>query len=179
MAYMLSGEVDWAEGAEVGVGQVITDTKIYTPGKVTFTRESDGETVETYTDTLRKNSKFEAELPSGTWTLKLTKKGYLTYTITGIEVESSELVLGDPTNNTTAKAIVPKIGEAKGRGKIVDIYSAGVVANGLRAGVDPMIKLRGDVDDDKEVSATSDMAFVRNNYLKLETIQTYSAFCTE
>lgn len=173
-AYAVYGKVDWAQGKNTESNPLIKND-INTPGKIVFTRTEDGLSKIVYTTLNRTESVFNALLPDGTWNMKLTKKGYLNYTITGIVVEGADIYLGG-TSEETIKAIVPLIGDTSGKGAVVSITSAGVVSNSLRSGITEAMKLKGDVDDDNDVGVTTDMAFVKENYLKYETVVTYSDF---
>lgn len=170
--YTVYGIVDLAQGGTVTTGNVSI------PAKLTFTRESDGTEVIVWTNNLRK-AEFEAPLSKGTWTVTVTKIGYLNYTITGFTVEPSQTIIyfgADEADPTVAKPIIPLIGNTSGKGTVVSLEDAGVVGSALRTGVSQKIADKGNVDDDSEGPTVYDMGYVKQNYGKRQTVQTYDDF---
>ena len=160
-SYKIIGAVDWSQGKTLQFGALKSG------GLATFTRQSDGLKVTADVTAVRDNGQFEADLPLGVWDLTVTKRGYLNYTVTGFEVTAAltdTTFFGDKTDNTTPKKIVPLIGDTSGKGRVVDLEDAGVVANGLRSGVSENAVKKADVDNDGSVKADTDMAFIKQNY---------------
>ncbi|MGN0107158.1 MAG: carboxypeptidase-like regulatory domain-containing protein [Hominilimicola sp.] len=169
--YKVTGIVDLSQGKTL----TLLDAK--TPAVVEFVRETDGKTITTSTTVSRTDAVFDVQLPMGMWTVKVSKRGYLDYTITGYEVKSDGTSenFGKKSDDTTKK-IVPFIGNTTGTGKTVSLVDAGVVGSGLRQGVNENTRAKADVDDDGTVSATSDMSYIMFNYGQRYVTQTYSDF---
>ncbi len=170
-AYRVIGKVDLAQG------KMLTTLDAKTPATVKFVRETDKKEIKVATDTLRTEAAFEAQLPQGVWTVTVSKRGYLDYTITGYEVKAdgSSEVFGEKSDGTIKK-ITPFIGNTSGNGKTVSLTDAGVVGSGLRQGVNEKTKLKADVDDDGSVTVTTDMAYILFNYGQRSITQTYTEF---
>ena len=180
-AYILHGIVDLAQGATSGLGDAPK-----TGATITCVRANDPEnmTVIKTSDTLRTGATFTAELAKGTWTITVSKKGYLNYTITDYVVDGTkaDMYLGDDDATDAASAkiipIVPIIGNTSGTGLTVSLADTGMVGSALRPGITPTAKLKADVDNDESVKATSDMVYVKRNYGRRNITETYSEFKT-
>lgn len=180
-AYILHGIVDLAQGATSGLGDAPK-----TGATITCVRANDPEnmTVIKTSDALRTGATFTAELAKGTWTITVSKKGYLNYTITDYVVDGTkaDMYLGDDDATDAASAkiipIVPIIGNTSGTGLTVSLADTGMVGSALRPGITPTAKLKADVDNDESVKATSDMVYVKRNYGRRNITETYSEFKT-
>ena len=180
-AYILHGIVDLAQGATSGLGGAPK-----TGATITCVRANDPEnmTVIKTSDALRTGATFTAELAKGTWTITVSKKGYLNYTITDYVVDGTkaDMYLGDDDATDAASAkiipIVPIIGNTSGTGLTVSLADTGMVGSALRPGITPTAKLKADVDNDESVKATSDMVYVKRNYGRRNITETYSEFKT-
>jgi len=178
-AYVLHGIVDLAQGAASALGGKPTSG-----ATITCVRANDPEnmTVIKTSDALRTGATFTAELAKGTWTITVSKKGYLNYTITDYVVDGTkaDMYLGDDdaTDAATAKIIpiVPVIGNTSGTGLTVSLLDAGLVGSALRPGITPTAKLKADVDNDEAVKATSDMVYIKQNYGRRNITETYAQF---
>lgn len=156
--------------------------------KLVFTRQDDPATSEdetmvvtTFSEKVRVDAPFEAKLAKGTWTVVVTKAGYLSYTITDFTVNGTDTYFGaKETAPETAKPIVLIIGDTSAKGTVVSLEDAGVIGSALRPGAkdlfSPDVYSKADVDDDGYVSADSDMVYVKNNFGVRRIIQTYQEF---
>lgn len=173
-SYVVNGIVDLSQGAATPLSSVNPNTGAI----VTFTRE-DGMQVVTNTTATRKNATFTAELAQGKWTLVVSKRGYLNYTITDFVVAAGASQTNFGSNlpsSPDAKPIVLLIGNTSGKGNVVSFEDAGVIYSALRKDVSKKIYEKGDVDDDSVVKIDSDLAYIKNNYGARQIVQTYAQF---
>lgn len=174
-AYTVNGLISFDEGKTITTGDISSNAKI------TFVRTAGGDamTKETYTTTTaRKDNPFTIDLPKGTWTVTVSKRGFVNQIITGFVIDGSKntVYFGAADESAgPAKAIVPYIGDTTGDGKNVSLTDAAIVANGLRTGAHNNVKLRADVDDNGSATG-ADMAYIKNNYGMRKITQSYSDF---
>lgn len=172
-AYHVHGLIDFSQK------KTLASNPIHVPAEVIFTR-NDGEVVKTLSTCGRTDATFDADLAEGTWTLVVKKRGYLDYTITDFVVtkDGSTIYFGASGGSTSAKPIVPYIGDTTGDGAVVSLSDAGVVGSSLRTGVNDAILKMGDVDDDQSTNI-NDMTYIKENYGLIRIKQTYNDFCTQ
>lgn len=172
-AYHVHGLIDFSQK------KTLATNPIHVPAEVIFTR-SDGEVVKTVSTCGRTDATFDADLAEGNWTLVVKKRGYLDYTITDFIVtkDGSTIYFGASGGNTSAKPIVPFIGDTTGDGAVVSLSDAGVVGSSLRTGVSDAILKMGDIDDDQSTNI-NDMTYIKENYGTIRVKQTYNDFCTQ
>lgn len=178
-AYGVQGIIDFSQaGAESGVLSSVALAS-NTGATVKFVRVGDQMTITTVSSNSRQNSTFTAQVPSGTWTVTVSKPGYLNYVIQKFVVadNAGTIYFGD-NEGTTPKPIVPLIGDTTGKGSVVSLEDAGVVSSAFRSGANETITQRADVDDSGAADIT-DMTFVKANYSKRQVKTTYDAFCAE
>lgn len=178
--YNVTGLIDLSQNSnlsgDLGTGAFITCTRqedgLKSDPFATTITDTNGDAV------VRNAVPFTLNLPNGTWDITVSKPGYVNYTITGFTVDGTigtDIMFGKKADNTIQK-ITPYIGNTSGNGLSVSLLDAGVVSNGLRSGASTAIKGKADVDDDGEVSATSDMVFIRANYGRRIVKETYEYF---
>ena len=137
---------------------------------------------------------YEVSLLEETYTVMVSKKGYLTYTITGFQITSTDagdsadtavkaqvtdgtICFGQAsgTDASTTKAIEITLGDATWDGKLVGLDDIAQVANGLQTGASAGQQKRADLDESGSVAAT-DMSYVVNSYARRSVKQTYAEF---
>lgn len=162
--YPLKGYVDLGQGCNIS-------GDVQTGADVTFTR-GDGAEITVQTSADRSDAEFETQaLPKGTWTVTVTKTGYVKYVITDFEFnptdENGETVFAN------GKKITPYIGSTRTGTSVSFIDAAAVKAEMLRGEC-----VIGDVDDDGYVDAT-DMTYVMFNYGKRTVTENYYEFLSK
>lgn len=167
------------------------------PVKMKFVRTAGGEPItlsfENYVVS-GANVSFSVGVPEGTWTVTVSKNGYLNYEIKGFTVNSDGTVTGtavsdgyiyfgvksETANPDSAKAIKLTIGDASWDGNRVSPIDAAQVVNGMIAGATAGMMDRADIDETGANGTghnlTADMGYVKLNYGKLCTSRTYSEF---
>lgn len=137
---------------------------------------------------------YEVSLLEETYTVTVSKKGYLTYTITGFQITDTgagdsadasvkatvtdgTIYFGqkDGTDESATKAIKIVLGDATWDGKLIGLDDIAQIANGLQAGASAGQKKRADLDESGSVVA-ADMSYVVNSYGKRGAKQTYADF---
>lgn len=171
--YKVQGIIDYSQGT--GTSGIAGSAPVQTPATVVFSRTVNGVTTEIYStdvQTDRSNATFSAEVPQGTWTITVSKQGYLNYIITDFEMTKDTKFLG---GETAAKPIVLIVGETSGLGKAISLGDVGIIANGLYQNATSKIRARADVDDDGKTQV-GDMTYVMKNYGYRYTKKTYDQF---
>ncbi len=174
VGYKVTGKIDLAEGKSTLTSGAQVDPP-NTGAVVSFVRESDGYRAPsiTTTNTARK-IEFETELPIGSWTVTVSKDGYLDYIITEFEVTAKEDGQANEISPGTLY-ITPLIGDASHDKSYVTLEDVGLIANGLMTGSSPASKVRANVNDDL-VTNVDDMYFAKRNYGAKATKITHAAF---
>lgn len=134
---------------------------------------------------------YQFELPVGTWSLGVSKDGWLNYTISGFAInaggtvnESTKVDKGtiyfglrtDDAPGSNARMVAPTIGNPTWTGKFIGINDIAQVANGMATGASAKSKKRADIDESGELR-TEDMTYVTANLGKWEVDNlTYADF---
>lgn len=140
---------------------------------------------------------YQLEIPAGTYNVTVSKKGYLTYTITGFKIGADGTSAGsaddtvaaevaggiiyfgqkDGEADTTRKAIEIVLGDATWDGNLIALDDIAQVANGLLNGAKAGQKTRANLTEKTGNNPTAvDMSYVINNYGKRSTNQSYVDF---
>lgn len=147
---------------------------------------------------------YQLNLSAGTWTITVSKPGYLDFVITEFTINDSGTVEGDGTTNTKVNKddslgtssivfgqlegdgeklhmVAPVIGDADHDNVVISIGDISQVNNGLIAGAGQASKTHADIDESGTLSAgqeklTEDMTYVVNSFGKGVTRMTYAAF---
>lgn len=136
---------------------------------------------------------YSVSLPAETYTVSITKRGYLNYTITGFKITDGTNAgdSGDATVKSqvtdgvinfsvkdgegVTKPIALTLGDATWDGRLVALDDIAQVANGLQASASAGQKKRADLDESGSVLA-SDMSYVINSYARRSTNVTYKDY---
>lgn len=135
---------------------------------------------------------YSVSLPAETYTVSITKRGYLNYTITGFKIAVGGSTAGAADGSVTSqvtdgviyfsqksgetvKPIALTLGDATWDGRLVALDDIAQVANGLQTNASAGQKKRADLDESGNVLA-SDMSYVINSYARRSTNVTYKAF---
>ena len=176
-----------------GLGQTLKPGK--TPVTISFTRTAGGDPITldpVYTKcTFSSLATATVQVPQGTWTVTVSKNGYLNYVITGFEVKEDGTVEGTYANGGTvyfgqktangtaaAKPICPTVGDASWDGKLISALDAAQVANGMVSGASQARIERADFTEDATPTVTTDveMGLVKMYFGNTFTEISYSDF---
>ena len=178
--YILTGYVDLGQGSNV------TKANPLSGALVTFTRtdEEGNEIPNSYvykarTTASRQNAAFTIELPEGTWTVTVTKPGYVKYKITKFpfsKPEDADAVTYFGSVGGEVKKITPYIGSSH-TGASVSLIDAATVKSGMRDGASAAAMEMADVDNDGKPNS-HDMIYVLFNYGQRTVTEEYADFLT-
>jgi hypothetical protein len=172
--YMIQGIIDLSGGMD----EPDSDAYVQTGALVQFVRRSDQKKVQATSQNDRKNGVFVVKLAEGIWDMKVTKRGYLNYEVTGYEVAPGiNGFFGTPQGGTATapKPIVPLCGDSSGDGEYITLGDMGIIANGFLTTSSYMGRWKADVNNDSIVR-TSDMDYGQYSYGGRRTSITYAKF---
>ena len=139
------------------------------------------EIVETGDKPINHKSNVTAHIPSGKWTVTVTKNGFLKYVITDFEIATDAnvedtIVFGKPDTGDV-KEVPLTAGEANRNGIVVDMRDLSQIANGILTNTPGcQAQLWGDINDNGGVTDVNDILYAKNSFGKAYNQETYAEF---
>lgn len=152
-----------------------------TAAKVTFTRDDDTTFEFTGDKPISQKSNVTAHVPSGNWTVTVTKNGFLKYVITDFEIAvdanvEDTIVFGKPETGDV-KEVQLTAGEANRNGIVIDMRDLSQIANGILTNTPGCAAQQwGDINDNGGVTDINDILYAKNSFGKAYNQETYAEF---